>query len=432
MKFYLRRTIQLFILVFIGLFSQAQTTNTYTSPTTWTVPATVTTLSIKVYGGGAGTGGQDCGAGCTNAAASAVGYVIASYTVTPGDVIGIFPGGKGVNGSNSVTGTGGGAGGADTYPSLNFNGGTGGNAGSSGSSGGGGGGGAASVVTINSTIKIVSGGAGGGGGMANMANSGLAGNSSTSSNGTNTGGNGTSASGDGGGGGGGGGGQFASAGGGVHAAGGETAGNGGFRGANSVSGASIVTTNGTIAWTSAGQIEITFLSTLPVTWLSFTATKQSTDVALNWSTATEQNTKDYKVQHSVNAADWSDIGTVAAAGNSNIVEQYFFIDKNPVSDLNYYRLLQRDVNGTISYSKVVSLNFSDTENMLKIYPNPVTDGVITVSLKQASLVAVYNSVGAKVMHKNLPAGKQPLTLSQLPKGTYYMKVKGEGVFFVIQ
>ncbi len=124
--------------------------------------------------------------------------------------------------------------------------------------------------------------------------------------------------------------------------------------------------------------------------------------------------------------------TVPAAGNSNIVEQYFFADKNPVSGLNYYRLLQRDVNGAISYSKVISLNFSDTENMLKIYPNPVTDGVITVSLKQASLVVVYNSVGAKVMQKNLSAGKQPLPLSQLPKGTYYMKVKEEGVFFVIQ
>lgn len=148
--------------------------------------------------------------------------------------------------------------------------------------------------------------------------------------------------------------------------------------------------------------------------------------------ATEQNTKDYIVQHSVNATDWSDIGTVAAAGNSNTVEQYFFVDKNPVSGLNYYRLLQRDMNGTISYSKVVSLNFSDTESMLKIYPNPVTDGVITVSLKHASLVAVYNSVGAKVMQKNLPAGKQPLILSQLSKGTYYMKVKEKGIFFVIQ
>lgn len=431
MLLYLRRAFLFFLLFFIAFISQAQTTNTYTTSATWTVPATVTSITIKVYGGGGGTGGMDCGAGCTNAAGGPTGYVFANYNVTPGDVIGIYPGSKGVNGSNNVSGSGGGSGGADTYSSLNFNGGTGGNAGSSGSSGGGGGGGAASVVTINSAIKIVAGGAGGGGGMANMAGSGLAGSSSTSSNGTNTGGNGTSASGDGGGGGGGGG-QFASAGGAVHAAGGETAGDGGFLGGNSVSGASSVTNNGNIAWTNTGQIEITFLSTLPVAWLSFTVTKQSNGVVLNWSTATEQNTTDYKVQHSINGVNWNDIGIVAAAGNSNTVQQYNFIDQNPDSRSNFYRLLQRDVDGKINYSKVVLLNFPDAGRMLKIYPNPVLNGTTTVSLREASVVLFYNSTGVKVMQKEFSAGEHLVSLSQLSKGTYYMKIKDDAVLFVIQ
>ena len=432
MNSYLQRTVYLFFLFFISFLSQAQVTTTYTSSATWTVPAGIFLLTIKVYGGGGGTGGQDCGAGCSNSAAGPVGYVLADYNVTPGDVIGIYPGGKAVNGSNSVTGTGGGSGGVDTYIPLNYNGGNGGNTGPSGSSGGGGGGGAASVLTINATIKIVAGGASGGGGMANLANSGLAGNSTTSSNGTNTGGNGTTPGGDGGGGGGSGGGQFASAGGGVHAAGGESAGNGGFLGGNSVSGASTITTNGNIAWTSTGQIEITHPFSLPVTWLSFTATKQSSSVVLTWSTAIEQNTKDYKVQHSINGATWSDIGIVPAAGNSNIVQQYSFVDQNPVNDLNYYRLLQRDVDDKINYSKVVLFNFSDAEHMLRIYPNPVLNGTMTVSLKQASIVCVYNSIGVKLIHKEFPAGEHQFNLSQLSKGTYYLKVKDDAVLFVIQ
>ncbi|HKB44726.1 MAG TPA: T9SS type A sorting domain-containing protein [Chitinophagaceae bacterium] len=432
MNYFLQRTIHLFFLFSIAFLSQAQVTNTYTTSATWTVPAAVSSIAIKVYGGAGGTGGQDCGAGCSNAAAGPAGYVLASYNVTPGDVIGIYPGGKGVNGSNSVTATGGGSGGTDTYPSLNFNGGNGGNAGGSGSSGGGGGGGAASIITINSTIKIVAGGAGGGGGMANSAGSGLAGSSSTSSNGTNTGGNGTTPGGDGGGGGGGGGGQFASAGGGVYAVGGESAGNGGFLGVNSVSGASSITTNGNITWTNTGQIEITYTATLPVTWLSFTATKQSIGIALMWSTATEQNTKDYKIQHSINGINWNDIGIVPAAGNSNAVQQYSFIDQNPTNALNYYRLLQRDLDGNINYSKVVLLNFVGAERMLKIYPNPVVNGVMTVSLKQASIVWVYNSIGVKLMQKELPAGEHLFNLSLLSRGTYYMKVKDDAVLFVIQ
>ncbi|HMG69150.1 MAG TPA: hypothetical protein VK588_15740, partial [Chitinophagaceae bacterium] len=164
MNFYFRRTFLLFSLLFIAIFLRAQKTDTYTSFTTWTVPAGISTVTIKVYGGAGGTGGQDCGAGCTNTAAGQVGFVVASYSVIPGDIIRIYPGGNGINGSNSVTASGGGNGGVASY-SAAYNGGKGGNAGSSGSSGGGGGGGGASVVTINSTIVIVAGGASGGGGM---------------------------------------------------------------------------------------------------------------------------------------------------------------------------------------------------------------------------------------------------------------------------
>jgi hypothetical protein len=244
--------------LFYSLIASAQTTNTYTTNTTWAVPAGISTIVIKVYGGGGGVGGRDCGAGCGNAAAGPVGYVFASYTVTPGDIIGIYPGAKGANGLNNTTANGGGSGGVSTYNSS-YNGGNGGNAGPSGSSGGGGGGGAASLVTINSVFKIVAGGAGAGGGMANSYNSGKAGSSNISANGTsNTGGNGAASIGDGGGGGGGGGGQYGSVGGTVYSIGAETAGNGGYRGNNSLAGATSTFYNTYTTWTNAGRIEITY------------------------------------------------------------------------------------------------------------------------------------------------------------------------------
>jgi hypothetical protein len=81
---------------------------------------------------------------------------------------------------------------------------------------------------------------------------------------------------------------------------------------------------------------------------------------------------------------------------------------------------------------VVLLNFADAERMLKIYPNPVVNGTITVSLKQASIVRVYNSIGVKLMQKELPAGEHLFNLSQLSRGTYYVKIKDESVLFVIQ
>lgn len=411
---------------------QAQTTNIYTSSTTWTVPAGVHSISIKVYGGGGGLGGQDCGAGCSNAAAGNAGYVVASYNVSQGNTIGIYPGGRGTDGSNSVTNTGGGAGGVSPYNTA-YNGGRGGNTGASGSSGGGGGGGAASIVTINSVIKIVAGGAGGGGGMANVANSGQPGSNSYSANGTsNTGGNGTTPSGDGGGGGGGGGGQYGSVGGSVYPTASESAGYGGYIGGNSISGAVTTTSNTNITWTSGGRIEITFISTLPVTWLGFTVAQQTDGSStLYWRTATESDTKEFTIQSSSNGRDWTDIGTVAAAGNSSNLISYQFRDANTVQSVTYYRIRLTNLDGTTSYSDILNNNHA-VNGIIRLSPNPVSGGVAVLSLQHASTVVLYNSTGVKLMEKYFPAGNSLLQTAAYPKGTYFLKTKEAHLAFVIQ
>ncbi len=223
-------------------------TNTYSpaQATEWIVPANVSQISVTIKGGSGGIGGQDCGSGCINQPGGPRGSLSYTFTVTTGDVIGIYPGYKGGNGTTNANSSGGGVAGPDTTPNGTFDGGTGGNAGISGGSGGGGAGGAASVLLINSVIRAVAGGAGGGGGAANVANSGTPGGEYTTNfqNGTLfTGGNGgttsscTTTSGgttnDGGGSGGSGGGYYGGASMPVYAASaGECAGSGGLRGGN--------------------------------------------------------------------------------------------------------------------------------------------------------------------------------------------------------
>ena len=222
-----------------GFTLQAQTASvTYTGVSTFTVPAGVTSITIKAKGGAGGFGGND---GFAGSGPGGLGYVEATYSVNPGDAIGIYPGFKGSNGASAASNSGGGSGGSSTYGS--YSGGWGGNAASSGSSGGGGGGGAATIVTKNSSLIIVAAGGGGGGGAGNCANSSTSGSSFYINNGSTFGGNGNSGSScgqpDGGGGGGGGGGANGGSGGltAVTACGGECGGIGGYIGSNSVSGA---------------------------------------------------------------------------------------------------------------------------------------------------------------------------------------------------
>ncbi len=170
---------------------------------------------------------------------------------------------------------------------------------------------------------------------------------------------------------------------------------------------------------------------LPVNWLSFTAKKQNDAVQLNWSTASELNTKDYVVEHSSDGTHWNAIGQVAAAQNSNQIQQYAFIHSNPVFGNNFYRLLQRDISGHASYSRVVNLYFDAEKTNIQVYPNPVADGMMNVKLDKSTVVEMYNNAGILVMRKKLNAGTSLIDVRSFNKGSYILKANAEVIKVII-
>ncbi len=209
------------------------------------IPKGIGAIQIELFGGSGGSGGTDCGVGCTAAPGGDVGHLQLNFSDLSGQTIGIYPGDSGKNGATGASGNGGGAPGKSSYGNS-FDGGKGGNAGPTGSSGGGAGGGAASVVRVLNT-NFVAAGAGGGGGSANSPNGSTAGNTADAYvlSGS-VGGEGRSSSCnffcDGGGGGGGGGGVIGGAGGGLYQAPNgdrEAAGFGGSAGTNTPIGSNV-------------------------------------------------------------------------------------------------------------------------------------------------------------------------------------------------
>ena len=147
-------------------------TSTYnytTSLQSFTVPESVYSMTITMYGGGGGIGGKDCSSSLGTP--GYIGKITGTINVRPGDIITIAIGGGGVNGQSSVSSLGSGSQGG-TNPigtalygnSSSYNGGGGGAAGGSGTSGSGGGGGAATVVHVTGHGYFIAAGAGGSGG----------------------------------------------------------------------------------------------------------------------------------------------------------------------------------------------------------------------------------------------------------------------------
>lgn len=148
---------------------------------------------------------------------------------------------------------------------------------------------------------------------------------------------------------------------------------------------------------------------LPVTLQRFTASLQEncSSIKLSWSTSSEQNSKDFTVQRSLDGSSWSNTGTVAAAGNSNEQRNYSFTDATVGgSNLYIYRLQMNDIDGQYKNSSLVSVRLNCGTNRYFIYPNPVKDHITiqTSSMGTQKVLAVYNGTGQRLLQRSLQAG----------------------------
>lgn len=193
-------------------------------------------------------------------------------------------------------------------------------------------------------------------------------------------------------------------------------------GSSAVTGSDVVNSSNGFSATFNELVLTDGTTPLPVTWLDFTAQRQANQVLLQWSTASEINTQDFVVQHSVNASDWASLGSIDAAGNSNITNRYSYLHTTPVkgsNTINYYRILQRDLDGKFSFSKILSLRFEDGREEVLVYPNPAVH-TLTMYLPTTQHVRLVNQQGALIWQGQMQAGRNQLQVSQLAKGMYYL------------
>lgn len=161
---------------------------------------------------------------------------------------------------------------------------------------------------------------------------------------------------------------------------------------------------------------------LPLTWLSFTAKAQNNSQSLlQWTTAQEQNTKDFYIQHSADGINWIIIGSLPAAGNSNSTSYYNYVHTNPVKGLNYYRIKQTDVDSRYSYSPIRMLSFTRALQPFIILGNPVTNNVLTLQVNMATSLAFYTADGKLLWQEQVNAGTKTIDVSRYAKGTYLLK-----------
>lgn len=172
----------------------------------------------------------------------------------------------------------------------------------------------------------------------------------------------------------------------------------------------------------SGFIVQTATSTLPVIWADFTGAKKGAAVQLNWSTYQETGNAGFTIQHSADGIAWNNTGYVDGAGNSTVVRQYSYLHLYPVKGMNYYRLIQYDINGKEIYSPVISQGFNTDNADIIISDLPVKNRLIKLDNHSAERAAVlYNSLGQPVKNFVLKQGIQVLDVHFCSSGMYFLR-----------
>lgn len=190
-----------------------------------------------------------------------------------------------------------------------------------------------------------------------------------------------------------------------------------------------------------GEVRSTFIGsgTVPVTWLYFKGITRDKDNILDWATASEQNSKEFKVERSLNGNSFTVVGTVAAAGNSSSITPYQYTDRN-IDRLNspvmFYRLKQVDLDNNFRYSNIIRLTYNQTEKPKSIvYPNP-TQGMITVTIGDRQLIAttanLYDESGRLLQTVKITADSQTFDLSRYVNGIYFIRLSNKEVLRVVK
>ena len=101
--------------------------------------------------------------------------------------------------------------------------------------------------------------------------------------------------------------------------------------------------------------------------------------------------------------------------------------------INYYRLKQVDYDGSLDYSPVVSVKFSETtksnieKNNVVLFPNPALNDIWIKTEQKLSSdntldVEVYNITGEKIYASKISDNLQKVDISNYQKGMYFIKV----------
>jgi len=172
---------------------------------------------------------------------------------------------------------------------------------------------------------------------------------------------------------------------------------------------------------------------LPVKLINFEGHLLNNLITLDWQTGSENNSKNFIVEKSIDGKNFYSIGSINAVGNITSQKDYSLID-NKVSDINYYRLKIVNLDGSFVYSNIILVKKATAQQFVWVITNPFKD-YIDIRFARAAKISKLQliTMDGKVITEKLlqnATGQQRWQLSNhLRNGTYVLRIVSDGIVF---
>ena len=166
----------------------------------------------------------------------------------------------------------------------------------------------------------------------------------------------------------------------------------------------------------------TTTSTVPVTMTNFKAIVKNGKVHVSWTTLQESNSSHFEILRSRNGNNFEKVGSVNAAGNSNVERHYSFVDASLSSGQYFYRLNQVDKDQQSELSRVLRVDLSKAFT-ISITPNPVRSEMRIDGADELVQVQLIDFTGKAIRIYQRSPGKI-YSVRGIPAGNYFVRVIG--------
>lgn len=179
-------------------------------------------------------------------------------------------------------------------------------------------------------------------------------------------------------------------------------------------------------WINAGAPVASYVLPVELEYFDVQYTVDNQNVQLIWRSSTEVGTDRYIVERSLDGRSFHMIGDLKSAGGINVPTDYLFTDFEDYLGTSYYRLLIVDIDGSSSFSHIVTARLEPEMDLLEVKPTLVRFGEDLNVLWHAGFsrtftygfVVDYN--GREVSKVDLSEGMNTINLPHLQRGMYYL------------